>query len=219
MKLILIAIVLSILIYLSKTKLLDISINYILILAILFIKLTYDTTSLEHLTDVDALANVASLYNNQNMKVTNLEVTGNLTVGGATKTGSLITPVIAPVEVGKSTGTLSIWGEQIYAPSSSFTAVQIPGGNLAVAGNATIGGDAIINGFIRNSKGLTTEMVPGSGTVVDLPIWAKNINLTPLSGGIVNIAGKLTTSDTVTVSSNAPVGSGGQFGGITLGCN
>ncbi len=49
---------------------------------IILLLLVLQTNSIEGMTDLEAVSNVASLYNNKNMTVDNLNVTGKLTVNG-----------------------------------------------------------------------------------------------------------------------------------------
>jgi len=64
----------------------DNKLKYILYsgIIVLFL-LVSQTNSIEGMTDLEAVSNVASLYNNQNMTVSNLNVTGKLTVNGLSK--------------------------------------------------------------------------------------------------------------------------------------
>ena len=67
----------------------------------------------------------------------NTYLKGDIVVDGATKTGSLITPIIAPEAVGKGTGILSIWGAQINAPYTSCTTFST--GSANISGNLKAG--------------------------------------------------------------------------------
>jgi hypothetical protein len=64
----------------------EIQLKYILyIICIVLFLPVLQTNSIEGMTDLEAVSNVASLYNNKNMTVDNLNVTGKLTVNGLSK--------------------------------------------------------------------------------------------------------------------------------------
>jgi len=97
MKLFLILIIIALLAYSLFSN--DQKINNVIYVIVLIILTVYvmniNTNNMEHLTgsisdaDLEAIRNVASIYNSGNMTVSNLNITGNLAVQGTTNTGTL----------------------------------------------------------------------------------------------------------------------------------
>lgn len=86
--------------------------------------------------DAEALANLASLYQSGDFKVSNLTVTDKLTVGGdATITGN--------TKVG---GVANITGDTNVGGIANITGNATIGGVANITGNTTIGGSANITG-------------------------------------------------------------------------
>ena len=59
----------------------DITYATLILLSLVFIGLTYKTNNLEFMTSDEAIAQIVSILDSGNMKITNLEVTGDLKVG------------------------------------------------------------------------------------------------------------------------------------------
>jgi len=81
MRTIILAIIIAIALYTSYNKMIDIPINYILFVGVVVLVLTYNCDeNFEHLTDSQAIQNVASLYNSGTTTLGNLTLTGGLTI-------------------------------------------------------------------------------------------------------------------------------------------
>jgi len=141
------------------SKLVDPNMKYIMYLLLIIILSGFQinhsrTNNLEHLTSDEALQNVASLYNASNMTIANLNVTGNLTVGGTSTLQTLSASNISASGIGTVAGNLNVMGNTTTA------------GNLNVTGNTTIKalntsginntGTATVGGQIVATGGMTT---------------------------------------------------------------
>jgi len=94
----------------------EIQLKYILyIICIVLFLPVLQTNSIEGMTDLEAVSNVASLYNNKNMTVDNLNVTGKLTVNGLSKLSGIDnhngirTNDLTVIDVNKNQSYISIY--------------------------------------------------------------------------------------------------------------
>lgn len=108
----------------------------------------------------EALQNIASIYNNNSLTVTDLTVTGKLTVGDATKGTGLLTANggIAATNVtasgiltttGKITANGGIDATNVTASGTLTVTGNIDGGNCIKAKNTLIAGD-LVSGIAAN---------------------------------------------------------------------
>lgn len=96
--------------------------NYVIICFVVILQFLYSKTyTAEHLTDAEAVANVAKLYDAGNFQVTNLKVTGNLEVAG------------------KVTSNLDVTGNVTASGNINNTGNITTGGNVTATGNGTFG--------------------------------------------------------------------------------
>lgn len=93
----------------------------------------------EHFTNDEAIQNIAGLYNTGAMKITNLEITGNLTVGG------------------KVISDLNVDGKITTAKDLSVGGKLATVGDVAVGGNMTTVGTLATTGKITSSNGLVLD--------------------------------------------------------------
>lgn len=120
---------------------------FVLIIAVLCAIPLHGCIVTEHfVTTEEAVKNIASIYNSENMVVKNLHITGGLTVDGYTKGNGI-----------ESTGGLAaagnISGETIYAKDISAT------GNIACGALTTVGA--------VNVGSLTSTGAVNAGTTID----------------------------------------------------
>jgi len=159
MRTILVAIFIAILLYVSYNKLIDVPINYVIILGILSLILTYDCDeNFEHLTDSQAIQNCASIVNGGNATVQNLNVTGKINVLGTDgKT------VVASVDnSGKVVGSSGTFGPAFIGNASGFAGFthvnNVSNNSITGLGNNSgvqVGADSKV--IINNRATITTE--------------------------------------------------------------
>lgn len=142
----------------------DECIKHILMLSIVILLLHFfKNDNIEHMTSEEAIKNVASVFNSENMVVKNLKVTGNLEIGGNTtcngnSTVNGTTNIIGNTTIGTTTKPvqISMYGNTVSSGSLNCTSIGTSG-NIQVNGTATIGSDANIGQNINLTGSLTSQ--------------------------------------------------------------
>jgi hypothetical protein len=116
----------------------------------------YNNENIENMSNDEAIQNVANLYNNQNMKLSNLEVTQNNKVSGNTTTTTLnVSDIsITPSKI-EGAGRLHITGaDNLYVLNKTGLVVGKEwggSGDVSIQGNTNIGGSLNVGGNINTS--------------------------------------------------------------------
>jgi hypothetical protein len=122
---------------------------YVILIILLFLSifLNYkNNLQIENMSNDEALQNVSTLYNTQNMKVSNLEITSNLTIGG---------------DVTKVNKVYATNG--IHIPSNGGWGNMRPGNSGDPPGRTFLGSDD--NLYIHNKQTIISKYSGGSGNM------------------------------------------------------
>jgi len=122
-------------------------------ICIAFFLLLSQTNSIEGMTDLEAVSNVASLYNNQNMTVSNLNVTGKLTVNGLSKLSGIDN------RNGITNDNLNMTG-RLNLTDASNNSIMINGGQISLTNGNDKSIQTISNGW--HSLNINTGESPSS---------------------------------------------------------
>jgi Ca2+/Na+ antiporter len=144
----------------------------IVFLVLLFCIVYVYSPKIEGMTSEEALKNVASIYNSDNMVVKNLKVTGDLEVSGkskipnvngnATISGNLITKTLSvsgTSKIPKIEGNANITGTLVVSQSAQIPKID---GSISIP---NINGNVNLNGDCNVSQTLNCQRVRASGHI------------------------------------------------------